>query len=241
MEAMILAAGLGTRLRPLTNHTPKALVAVGGVPMLEHVARRLVAAGATRLVVNVSPHAEQIRDFIAAQDHFGVAVEISEEPGKPLETGGGLKKAAPLFDATAPFFMHNADILTDLDLRGLYHAHTAVDPLATLAVRRAETERYLLFDADGLCGYAYEGEEKFVREPEGGEATPLDFCGVQVISPRIFGLMTEEGVFSIINVYLRLVKAGERIVPFRVDSATWIDIGKPERLEEAREFVEQGK
>ncbi len=241
MEAMILAAGLGTRLRPLTDHTPKALVEVGGVPMLERVARRLVAAGATRLVVNVHAHAGQIRDFIEARGGFGVEVLISEEPERPLETGGGLLRAAPLFEGAAPFFLHNVDVLTDLDLRALYEAHVASGALATLAVRPPETERYLLFDAhDTLCGYAAQGREHLVRDP-GGDPVRLDFCGVQVLSPRLFALMTETGIFSIISVYLRLVQQGERIAPFRVHGAAWIDVGKPERLETARQLVQANR
>lgn len=240
MDAMILAAGLGTRLRPLTNHTPKALVEVGDQPMLAHVARRLIAAGATRLIVNIHHHADQVRDFVAANGGFGVDVEISEEPERPLETGGGLLQAEPLFTRDAPFFMHNADIFTDLNLRGLYRHHCDTDALATLAVRAPETERYLLFDDDTLCGYAYEGEERLVRDPV-GQVRRLDFCGVQVLSPRIFDLMTETGIFSIINVYLRLVKAGERITPFDVGEATWIDVGNLERLEEARQWIEKEK
>jgi len=233
---MILAAGLGTRLRPLTIHTPKALIEVGGKPMLEHVARRLIAAGATRLIVNIHHHADQVRDFVEMQQGFGVEVEISEEPERPLETGGGLLQAKPLFSYDAPFYMHNADIFTDLDLRSLYQHHRGSDALATLAVRAPETERYLLFDADNLCGYAYQGEERLVRDPI-GNLRRLDFCGVQVLSPRIFELMTETGIFSIINVYLRLVNAGEQIAPFHVGEATWIDVGNLERLEEARQWV----
>lgn len=234
MEAMILAAGLGTRLRPLTNDIPKALVPVGERPMLEHVARRLVAAGATRLVVNVHHHADKIKRFVEARGGFGAEVFVSEEPDERLETGGGLKHAEPFFTKAAPFWMHNADVLTDLDLRALYDAHQASGALVTLACRAAETPRFLTFDARGdLCGYGAGGAEHFVRDPA-GPAERLDFCGVQVISPRIFELMTETGVFSIINTYLRLSKAGERIVPYRVDDAVWIDIGSHERLEEAR-------
>ena len=233
---MILAAGLGTRLRPLTDETPKALVEVGDVPMLEHVARRLIAAGATRLVVNLHHHAAQIRDFLRRRDDFGVEVVLSDEPERPLETGGGLQHAAPLFRREAPFLLHNVDVLTDLDLRALYAARAQDDALAALAVRARETPRYLVFDAAGLCGYgnADTGHEHLIRTPE-GTVERLDFCGVQALAPRIFDLMTEDGAFSIINVYLRLARAGEVIRPFRVDGAFWIDIGRPERLEAARQ------
>lgn len=234
MEAMILAAGLGTRLRPLTDHTPKALVKVGEMPMLEHVARRLIAAGATRLIINVHAHADQIHDFVDRKDGFGVDVRVSYEPEQRLETGGGLLHAAPHFEKAAPFIMHNADIFTDLDLQALYAAHQHYKPLATLAVRPPETNRYLLFDVTGnLCGYASDGEEHLITEPK-GEPERLDFCGVQVLSPRIFDLITERGVFSIINVYLRLVKVDERVTFFRTGDSRWIDVGTRERLEEAR-------
>ena len=233
---MILAAGLGTRLRPLTNEKPKALIEVGGLPMLERVAYRLVEAGATRLIINVHHHADQIRSFLDEKDDFGVEVEVSEEPDEPLETGGGLKNAAPYFQKGGPFLVHNSDILTDLNLRALHEAHAESDALATLATQEAQTDRYLIFDeARLLCGYSPRGkdEEIFVRDPE-GETIHLDFCGVQAVSPRLFDLMTETGVFSIITTYLRLAEAGESIRPFRVDGTAWMDIGTLDRLKEAR-------
>ena len=235
MEAMILAAGLGTRLRPLTHEIPKALVEVGGRPMLEHVAERLIRAGATRLIINVHHHADQIQEFLDGRDRFGVEIFVSEEPDERLETGGGLKNAAHFFEKKEPFIMHNSDIFTDLDLEALYASHEEA-ALATLACREAETSRYLTFDGRGdLCGYGdREGNEHLVRDPS-GETERLDFVGVQVISPRIFDLLTEDGVFSIMTSYLRLTKQGEHIKPYRVDDATWIDVGNHERLERARE------
>ena len=237
---MILAAGLGTRLRPLTHDVPKALVEVGGIPMLERVALRLIEAGADRLVINISPHPEMIRAFLEERDHFGVAVEISEEPDGPMETGGGLKQAAPLFRRDAPFVMHNVDVLTEIDLPALYAAHRASGALATLAVRAPETDRYLLFDEAGLLGYAYQGEEKTARDAAGA-IRRFDFCGVQVLSPALFDHLEEEGKFSIITTYLRLAREGARIVPFDVGEALWIDIGTHERLAEADAAVEEGR
>lgn len=234
---MILAAGLGTRLRPLTHQIPKALVPVGDRPMLEHVARRLIDAGCDRLIINVHHHADQVLQFLDKRDRFGVDVRVSIEETEPLETGGGLKLAEPHFRKDRPFFIHNSDIFTDIDLQGIYRAHATNDGrLATLAVREAETNRFLVFDEqEDLCGYGdREGNEHIVRTPA-GTTTRVDFCGVQVISPHIFGLMTETGVFSIINTYLRLSKDGHAIRPHRVDGALWIDIGKPENLERARE------
>lgn len=235
MDAMVLAAGLGTRLRPLTHHTPKALIDVAGATMLERVARRLIAAGADRLIVNTSHLAEQVEDFLAGKHGFGVDWCASREPGGPLETGGALVLAEPLFRRDASFFLHNSDILSDLPLREMYDAHVESGALATLAVMERETFRHLLFDDAGLFGRtdAGKGIDLRVRDPR-GEVRKLAFGGVHVISPRIFDLLTERGAFSILDPYLRLAAAGERIVPFRVDGYQWIDIGRPDQLETAR-------
>ena len=232
---MLLAAGLGTRLRPLTDRLPKALIEVGGVAILERVARTLIAAGADRLVINVHHFADLIREYVAARDGFGVETLVSVEEAEPLETGGGLLLAAPLLRRNAPFFLHNADILTDLPLRAMYAAHLESDGLATLAVMQRPTTRYLLFDDLGLLGRA--DERKGLRleaRPSSGEIHPLAFAGVHVISPNIFDHLTERGAFSILDPYLRLVGEGMRIAPFRIDGHYWTDVGKPEELEEAR-------
>ena len=235
---MILAAGLGTRLRPLTDRIPKALVPVAGVPMLEHVARRLVAAGADRLIVNVHHHADRVEAFVRARGGFGVDVRISREEGeRPLETGGGLKAAAAHFRGDGPFFLHNVDVITDLDLGALHRAHVEEDALATLATSRRATSRPLLFDDAGLLGWedrrpGREASER-IREAS-GEAREVAFAGVHVLAPRIFDLLLERGRFSIITAYLRLAREGHRIVPHDVTAARWLEAGTPERLEEAR-------
>ncbi len=237
-QAMILAAGLGTRLRPLTNTKPKALVEVDGRPLLEHAARRLIAAGATSIIINLHHHAEQIRAFVASQEDFGVDVHFSEEKDEVLGTGGGLKHAAGHVRKDAPLVVHNSDILSTVDLRSLFEHHLSSGALATLAVMPAETQRYLVFDAsDRLCGYGHPEEERqvLVREPV-EPARRVDFCGIQVVSPRIFELMHESGVFSIINTYLRLSKAGERIAAHAIGEAKWLDAGTHERLEKARDM-----
>lgn len=234
MDAMILAAGLGTRLRPLTDHTPKPLIPVAGVTMLERVARRLIAAGADRLIVNVSHLADQIERFLRERDGFGVEWHVSREPGAPLETGGALVLAEPLLRRDAPFFLHNADILTDLPLGALYRAHQISPALATLAVMERDTKRHLLFDDRGLLGRTDASKELDLRVRDTvGPVRKLAFGGVHVVSPRLLDLLTERGAFSILDPYLRLAGAGETILPFRVDDFHWIDIGSPQQLEAA--------
>lgn len=241
MEAMILAAGRGTRLQPLTNDKPKALVDVGGRPMLERTARRIVAAGFDHLVINVHHFADRVRAFIEEQNGFGAEVSLSHEVERNLETGGGIKHAAPQFRGDGPFLVHNVDILTDLDLRALHAAHDEAGAIATLAVRPAETKRFLAVDGAGrVCGYGdpETGEEILVTEPEGA-IEHVDFIGVQVLSPRIFERFEEDGVFSIINVYMRFIREGtETVRAYHADDALWIDIGTHERLEQARLYVE---
>lgn len=236
---MILAAGLGTRLRPLTDHTPKALLDVGGMPILERVARRLIDAGADRLIINTAYLAQQIEDFVRSRDGFGVEAVFSREDPGPLETGGALLAAEAHFRKDAPFFLHNADILSDIPLGDVYAAHLAAgDPLATVAVLDRPTTRTLLFDDAGLLGRMDQGKALDLRvRPPAGEVRAIPFAGIHVISPRIFGLLTERGAFSILDPYLRLSAAGERVVPYRVDGHTWIDIGRPEQLEQARRSV----
>ena len=239
MVAMILAAGLGTRLRPLTNDTPKALVPVANVPMLERVVHRCLNAGAERLVVNVSYLGEQVADYIKNHDGFGVDVQISDEPDGPLETGGGIKKAAPMLPADAPVLVHNADILTSIDLRALYDAHVDDDrdPLATLAVTPAASDRYLVFDDGGLAGYAIDGEEKLMRERQGASRR-YDFCGVHVVSREMVDMLcAEDGEkFSVMDSYLRAAKNG-RVISAYEGEHTCHDIGTHERLAEAGRLV----
>jgi N-acetyl-alpha-D-muramate 1-phosphate uridylyltransferase len=235
MDAMILAAGLGTRLGEMGRHTPKALIDVAGQSALERVARRLVAAGADRIIINVHHHAELVVQHVRERHGFGVEVLFSREEDMPLETGGGLLRAAPLFRRDAPFFLYNVDILCTADLASFYAAHIGSGALATLAVSSRESTRLLLFDALGLCGRINErtAERTEVRVP--GPATEtFAFAGFHVISPEFLDTITERGAFSIMDVYLRLAAEGHRIGHYDVTGAQWLEIGSPERLEAAR-------
>lgn len=235
---MIFAAGLGTRLRPLTDDVPKALVPVAGVPMLERVAARLVDAGADRLIVNAHWLGDQVRAFVESRDGFGVETIVVREPGDaPLETGGGLRNAAPLLRREAPFFLHNVDVATDIPLAALYAAHAASGALVSLAVQLRDASRALLFDDQGLCGHTDRAGTATLARPAVGEVEALGFTGIHVASPRLLDLMEETGAFSIIWPYLRLAGAGEALLPYRVDDASWVDIGTVERLREAERLV----
>jgi NDP-sugar pyrophosphorylase family protein len=239
MKAMILAAGVGSRLRPLTDETPKALLDVGGAPMIEQVIRRLKSAGVTELVVNLFHLGDRIAEFLASKGDFGLRIAVTRET-ELLDTGGGLKNAAWFFDDGRPFFLHNVDVLSDIDLEGLFRLHLKVGALATLAVQSRPGSRQLLFDRHGrLCGR---------ESPEGVEwaAGPLSgiercaFTGIQVIDPAIFAKMTEKGIFPITRTYLRLAGEGEQIVAYRADGSYWQDIGSPEKLKAARERAAGG-
>ncbi len=235
MKAMILAAGLGTRLRPLTDERPKALVPVAGRTMLEITLARLHEFGVREVIVNVHHFADMVVEYLKANDNFGMRIEISREEVL-LDTGGGLKKAAWFFLENfndAPFILHNVDVVSTIDLRRMVQFHTEQRALATLAVQDRETSRYLLFDELlQLCGRraGHDGNSELVRS---FQTQALAFSGIHVISPRLLGMMTEEGAFSIITAYLRLAVAGEKIVAFRADEYYWRDLGKLENVAKA--------
>jgi NDP-sugar pyrophosphorylase family protein len=233
MKAMVLAAGVGRRLRPLTDQTPKALIEVGGVPMIERVIRRLQSAGVTELVVNLHHLGDRIVEFLASKGDFGLRIAFTRE-AELLDTGGGLKNAAWFFDDGRPFFLHNVDVLSDVDLVGLLRFHDEVGALATLAVQSRPGSRQLLFDRDGrLRGRESPEGLEWAAGPLGG-VERLAFTGIHAIDPAIFPRMTEKGVFPITRTYLRLAGEGERIVAYRADGRHWQDIGSPEKLEAAR-------
>ncbi|MFQ5675538.1 MAG: NDP-sugar synthase, partial [bacterium] len=204
---------------------------VDGVPLLELVLRRLIAAGVSEVIINLHHFPEQVEDFVARRNRFGIHIEFSHEEVL-LDTGGGLQKAAWFFDDGRPFFVHNVDIVSDIDLKKMYDFHLARNSLATLAVNRRETQRFLVFDQDLLlCGWKSlrVNKEAMSRKPS-GTAHHLGFCGIQVISPAFLKKMTEEGVFSIITSYVRLAGEGEKIIAFRTDESSWRDVGKLDEL-----------
>ncbi len=238
MKAMILAAGLGTRLRPLTDERPKALVEVAGCTLLEIALRRLKEFGITEVVVNVHHFGEMVARYLRAHD-FGVRIDISQEE-ELLDTGGGLKRAERLLaGGDEPFVLHNVDVISTIDLGAMVRAHRERGALATLAVRKRESSRHLLFDGQGeLCGRHSRGAEaEMARAADGVEA--LGFTGVHVISPRIFGKLSEEGAFPIIPAYLRMAGEGERICGFRCDAFQWRDVGTLKSLELAGREMEE--
>ena len=250
MKAMILAAGLGTRLRPLTDDRPKALVEVAGQTLLEITLSRLRAFGVREVVINVHHFADMVLEYLNAHDNFGMRIEISREDVL-LDTGGGLKKAAHFFlrdggnKGDEPFILHNVDVLSSIDLGEMVKLHRAQDGLATLAVQQRESSRQLLFDERcELCGRRSNGDERaeMVRPAEPMQA--LAFCGIHVISPHIFGLLNEAGMgeaqaFPLIPAYLRMAGEGAKILAWRADRYYWRDLGTPASLKQAAEDMEQ--
>jgi mannose-1-phosphate guanylyltransferase len=244
MKAMILAAGLGTRLRPLTDDRPKALVEVAGRTLLEITLTRLSSFGIRDMVINVHHFADKVVDYLRVHKNFGMHIEISREDVL-LDTGGGLKKASWFFLGNSaagdePFILHNVDILSTIDLQRMVEAHNEKKALATLTVQQRDSSRLLLFDENlCLCGRRA-GRD---REPEivcpSANLQPLAFCGVHVISPRFLRMMQEDGVFSIIDSYLRLAARGEDIRGFPADEYYWRDLGKLDQVRQAAEDYKQ--
>ena len=237
MKAMVFAAGLGTRLQNETAVKPKALVEVGGKPLLHHAIQKLKQAGVTEVVVNVHHFADQVINYIQSTD-FGIKINISDEREMLLETGGGLKKASHFFDKSETILIYNVDILSNIDISLLAADHIKTGALATLAVRKRETQRYFKFDAGKqLIGWINKktGETKISRPDFFNTAEEMAFSGIHVVQPEIFSLMPDIERFSITDFYLELAKT-HTIKGFYDSSDLWIDVGKPEQLEEARKI-----
>ena len=244
MKAMVLAAGLGTRLRPLTDHRPKALVEIAGRTLLEITLTRLRGFGIRDVIINVHHFADMVVDYLHGNNNFEMRIAISREDVL-LDTGGGLKKAAWFFlddlkSRDEPFILHNVDVLTTIDLKRMMEFHTTQEALATLAVHDRETTRYLLFDKSlQLCGRrsGRDGKPELVRPSPQVEA--FAFSGIHVISPRLLSQLNEEGAFSIIMAYLRLAAQGLRICAFPANEYYWRDLGKPGNIAQASEDLKQ--
>ena len=242
MKAFIFAAGLGTRLKPLTDSLPKALVPVGGKPLLWHVIRKLQEAGADDFVINVHHFAEMISDYLELEDWFGTKIELSVEEDEPLETGGGLRKAAELLQGSGSFFAHNVDIISNADLAEMA-ASERPDALATLLVSKRKTQRYLLFDRDmRLVGWTNLATGE-VRTPfpdlRVEECGKYAFAGIHYISEKILPLLQQMPErFSIMDFYIR--KAADfPIYGYAPEGLEIVDAGKPETLERAAELIER--
>jgi mannose-1-phosphate guanylyltransferase len=246
---MVLAAGLGTRLRPLTDDRPKALVEINGRTLLEITIARLREFGVTELVVNVHHHAEKVVDYLKSKNNFGLRIEISREEVL-LDTGGGLKKAGWFFEENPsqldePFLLHNVDVISTIDLAAMLQFHKQNQALATLAVQTRESSRLLLFNNDrqlaGRDGATDRGSTSTRSEGHSPLLSSLAFSGIHAISPRLLSLLTEEGVFSIIDAYLRLSAQGQKILAFRADQYNWRDLGRPADLTQAANDLRQRK
>ena len=241
-QAMISAAGLGTRLKPLTDTMPKALVKIGGEPLIKHVIIRLKEAGFQRIVVNVHHFAQQIIDYLEENDHFGLDLRISDETEQLLETGGGIKKARELFDPHSPILIHNVDILSNMDISAFYDHAVTSGTDALLLVSKRQTKRYLLCDDEKqLVGWTNKetGEIKsphdWVRND--GSLQMLAFSGIHVFSPSLFPLMDQwPDRFPIIDFYLHAC-ATYSITGFDAEQLEMIDVGKLDSLQQAEEFL----
>lgn len=245
MKAMVLAAGFGTRLRPLTDDRPKALVEVGGRTLLEIALTRLRTFGIREVIVNVHHFADKVISFLEAHSNFGMRIAVSRED-MLLDTGGGLKKAGWFFledaDSKAePFVLHNVDVVSTIDMQRMVAFHSEAQALATLAVQQRDSSRQLVFDENlQLCGRRIGRNQNATTVRDAKETQELAFNGVHIISPRLLPLIKEDGVFSIIDCYLRLAGGGEKIAAFRADEYYWRDLGKPADLQQAAWDVEQG-
>lgn len=228
MKAMILAAGMGTRLKPFTDKHPKALASVNGKTLLERNIMYLNKYGVEEIVINVHHFSNQVTDFLTSNKNFGINIKISDESNEVLETGGGLKKAGKFFtDESTPFILMNVDVLTDLDLEDMLDFHNGSKAFVTLAVTQRNTSRYFLFDdVDRLCGWKNikTHEQKISRSAQ--EFFPKAFSGIHIISPEIFSELNIEGKFSIVDVYLSLADT-KKILGYDHTHTKFIDVGKP--------------
>jgi NDP-sugar pyrophosphorylase family protein len=237
MKAMIFAAGLGTRLYPLTKDKPKALVEIAGKTLLEMAIEKVSKAGYHELIINIHHFGDHIIDFLEKNNNFGLSIAISDERNQLLDTGGGILKAAPWLDGDEPFLVYNVDVLSDIDLQLFRNFHQECGGIATLAVRDRKTARYLTFDESmQLSGWRNIKTGKEIVSRNAQNYSLLAFSGIQLIEPSIFKLITETGSFPLIPLYLRLA-SDHVIMGYRDTSSLWMDLGKPDQIIEAERLI----
>lgn len=238
VKAMILAAGTGTRLRPITENRPKALVEINGKPLLEWVIRRLRKAGIRDMIVNVHHFPNQIRDFLERKEFFNLNIRISDESSQLMDTGGALQKARACLDDGKPFLVHNVDILTDLDIPAFIAHHVEHRNAVSLTVRARNTSRYLLFDSrNTLCGW--ENNKSGARILVGSRPAPvkkLAFSGIHIAGPELFEYIPGKTPCPVIRAYLQMAEDHD-IKGVEHNEGTWTDVGKIRDLKKGAEFV----
>ncbi len=236
MNALIFAAGLGSRLKDLTKEIPKALVEVNGKPMLWHAIQKLTTVGVRRIVVNVHHHAQKVEEYIGELQFDGVEIVVSNEEDELLETGGGLLKAAPLFIKDEPIILYNADVVTGVDLQDMIDYHTNHEGIATLMVKHRMTSRYFLFD-DQMCLSGWENvktREQIVTRPS-QHMSSYAFSGIHVVNPEILSMLGEVRKFSIVQGYLE-ISSQKNVYGWKDWDEYWFDVGTPEKLATANDF-----
>ena len=239
MKALILAAGLGTRLQPITQHTPKALAIINDITLLEILIKRLKRFGIEEIIINIHHFADQIVDFVEEHKQFGININFSDERDKLLDTGGGIKNAEWFLNDGNPFLVHNVDVISTIDLNDFADHHKKYGYLATLAVRKRKTSRYFLFnDKEVLCGWKNIYTGKQIITNQSPIIHPLAFSGIHIISPEIFNLIDRTGRFSIVDEYLRL-SDNYKICSYRHDNTEWLDLGSVEDLKKAESIIDQ--
>ena len=237
MKAMIFAAGLGTRLKPLTDNTPKALIEVNGITLLEHAIRKLIENNVTEIIVNIHYLGQQIIDFLTEKKNFGIRIEISDERNELLDSGGGLKKASWFFNDDKPFILYNVDILSNININDMLQYHINSNSQVTLAVRQRKSSRYLLFNNElNLCGWKNIKTSEEIISKTVSNPKQLAFSGIHILNPEIFNCLNQSGKFSIINFYLDISKI-HFIKAYEHNADYWFDIGDINKLDEAKKFL----
>ena len=236
MKAMILAAGLGSRLKPLTDNCPKVLLKAGPYTLLQFAILKLRSYGYNQLIINVHHHAQMVKDYLAGNDNFGRNIAISDPTDKLIDTGGALQKASCFFVDGNPFLVSKADLVSNINLNAYMASHIQSQAMASLSVRNRPASRYLLFDSEmNLCGWENPStaEKRIARNSESMQ--PMAFSGIHAVNPEIFSHMSD-GKFSIIDTYLNLA-SDHQIKGITDTSNLWADAGKPHSLLEASEIA----